>query len=121
MCIAARRGVDRSIGAVSVSRLLAMLYPAEGNLVPGNHKIAQHLIKGRAGRELIRVRVSVERHRSPPLQKPACSCFLSLCGSCNAYLSGRFPCTIIKGLRAADEERGGVDSAALIVTADTNQ
>src|SRR6185436_14082343 len=72
MCIAARRGVDRSIGAVSVSRLLAMLYPAEGNLVTGNLKIAQHLIKGRAGRGLIRVRVSVERHRFPPLQQSAC-------------------------------------------------
>ena len=58
MCIAARRGNDRPISAVSVSCLLAVLYPAEGNLAPGNLKIAQHLIKGRAGGGLIRVRVS---------------------------------------------------------------
>jgi hypothetical protein len=73
MCIAARRGNDRSIGAVSVSRLLAILHPAAGDLAPSNLEVAQHLIKGRAGRRFMRARGSVERHRFPPLQQPAFS------------------------------------------------
>jgi len=80
--------------------LLAVLYPAEGNLAPGNLKIAQHLIKGRAGRGLIRVRVSVERHRFPPLQKPVCSCFLSFAALATliSRVGSRFPCAIIAAI-----------------------
>ena len=73
MCIAARRGNDRPISAVSVSGLLAVLYPAEGNLTPGNLKIAQHLIKGRAGRGLIGVRFPSNGIALLP-SETACSC-----------------------------------------------
>ena len=90
MCIAARRGNDRSIGAVLVSRFLTMLHPAAGDLAPSNLEVAQHLIKGRAGRGFIRARGSVERHRFPPLQQLACSCCPFLRGSWNASLWGRF-------------------------------